>query len=90
MGEQAEIWQAMKERRQAGKNRNYQEALDADWPVTWFRHTDYHWSVRINGEKFDYWPSTKKMGYMGVYKSITSVNALRDYLQKKVDGGEIG
>ncbi|CAB4135047.1 hypothetical protein UFOVP275_58 [uncultured Caudovirales phage] len=31
----------------------------------WTKHTDYHWSRSINGQRLDYWPSRKKYQYLG-------------------------
>jgi len=31
----------------------------------WLKHTDYHWSRFLNGERLDYWPSRNKWQYQG-------------------------
>ena len=31
----------------------------------WTKHTEFHWSRMVNGERLDYWPSRKKFQYRG-------------------------
>ena len=34
----------------------------------WTKHTEFHWSRVINGERLDYWPSRKKFQWRGVVR----------------------
>lgn len=34
-------------------------------PDGWTKHTPYHWSRKLNGERLDYWPSRNKFMYQG-------------------------
>ena len=29
----------------------------------WFKHSEFHWSRYVNGQRIDYWPSRKKFMY---------------------------
>lgn len=31
----------------------------------WTKHTEYHWSRLVDGERLDYWPSRKKYQWRG-------------------------
>lgn len=31
----------------------------------WTKHTEYHWSRTVAGERLDYWPSRKKFQFKG-------------------------
>jgi hypothetical protein len=31
----------------------------------WTKHTQWHWSRMVNGERLDYWPSRKKYQFRG-------------------------
>jgi len=34
----------------------------------WTKHTEFHWSRMVNGERLDYWPSRKKFQFRGKVK----------------------
>lgn len=52
-----------------------EEDLTSDWKV----HSQYHWSMIVNGKQLDYWPTKSKFQYDGnvqtgdVYEFITSL-----------------
>lgn len=62
------IWGALKERSNdkfaADRARFLAEAVAAD-DGGWTKHTEYHWSRALNGERLDYWPSRKKFQFRG-------------------------
>jgi hypothetical protein len=62
------IWDALKKRSQgkfdADRTRFLQQAQSDD-DGGWTKHTEFHWSRVINGERLDYWPSRKKFQYRG-------------------------
>lgn len=35
-------------------------------PEGWKKHTPYHWSIDINGERLDLWPTKDKFIFRGV------------------------
>ena len=62
------IWDALKENRQAkfdaDRKRFLDDAVACD-DGKWTKHTKYHWSRDINGERLQYWPSRKKWMWRG-------------------------
>lgn len=34
-------------------------------PEVWRKHTAYHWSIDINGERLDFWPTKDKFMFRG-------------------------
>lgn len=63
-----EIWDIMKahskEKFDADRKRFLDDATKAD-DGGWTKHTPYHWSRVVNGNRLDYWPSRKKYQYKG-------------------------
>jgi hypothetical protein len=68
MADRDPIWDALKERSQgkfdADRTRFLQQAQTDD-DGGWTKHTEFHWSRMVNGERLDYWPSRKKFQYRG-------------------------
>lgn len=62
------IWDALKahskEKFDADRARFMQQAQSAD-DGGWTKHTEYHWSRTVAGQRLDYWPSRKKFQYAG-------------------------
>jgi len=56
MGDLYRDWDAIKKERKAER---LAEAEAANMPG-WTRHTPYHWSRDLQGDRMDYWPSTGK------------------------------
>lgn len=55
-----------------------QEFQQRDEPdaIEWTKHTEWHWSTMLNGERLDYWPSGTKFRYKnktyrGTIKDVT-------------------
>ncbi len=42
-----------------------QKCLDEADSKGWSKHTPYHWYRDVNGERLDYWPSTRKTMWRG-------------------------
>ena len=65
------IWDAMKEHSKDKFNRDraafMAKAIKED-DGGWIKHTEYHWSRTVAGERLDYWPSRKKYQYKGKVK----------------------
>lgn len=61
MGDMREIFDGMKEANKERKRRNLESAN----PDGWTKHTEYHWSRKLNGKRLDYWPSTGRFKYDG-------------------------
>lgn len=43
----------------------FMEQANASDDGKWTKHTEYHWSRMVNGERLDYWPSRKKFQWRG-------------------------
>lgn len=71
MTEETTIWQDLKackkEKFDADRARFLADAQAAD-DGGWTKHTQWHWSRMLNGERLDYWPSRKKYQYRGEVK----------------------
>ena len=68
MSDRDPIWDALKQRSQQKFNTDRQRFLtqaQADDDGGWTKHTEWHWSRSVNGERLDYWPSRKKFQYRG-------------------------
>ena len=68
MTEETTIWQdlkaCMKEKFDADRASFMEQAQAAD-DGGWTKHTQWHWSRVVDGERLDYWPSRKKYQYRG-------------------------
>lgn len=71
MDEETTIWQDLatikKAKFDADRTRFMTEAQAAD-DGGWTKHTQWHWSRIVDGERLDYWPSRKKYQYRGEVK----------------------
>jgi hypothetical protein len=63
-----DFWAALaahkKEKFDADRKRFLQEAIERD-DGGWTKHTQWHWSRTIEGERLDYWPTRKKFMWRG-------------------------
>ena len=80
MSDRDPIWDALKERSQQKFNADRQRFLtqaQADDDGGWTKHTEWHWSRSVNGERLDYWPSRKKFQYRGrVQRGLGAMHAI--------------
>lgn len=71
MTEETTIWQDLKACKKAkfdaDRARFLADAQAAD-DGGWTKHTQWHWSRVVNGERLDYWPSRKKYMFRGKVK----------------------
>ena len=62
------IWDAIKAHKKdkfdSDRSKFLEQATEQD-DGGWTKHTQYHWSRNINGERLDYWPSRKKYQWRG-------------------------
>lgn len=68
MTERDPIWDFMKERSKAkfdADRQRFMEKAVAEDDGGWTKHTEWHWSRLVNGERLDYWPSRKKYQWRG-------------------------
>lgn len=62
------IWDAIKEHKRAKFDADRARFLadaQAEDDGKWTKHTQYHWSRIVSGERLDYWPSRKKWQHKG-------------------------
>ena len=68
MSDRDPIWDALKqhskEKFDADRQRFLADAQSHD-DGGWTKHTEFHWSRMVDGERLDYWPSRKKFQYRG-------------------------
>lgn len=60
MGDMGEIFKAINERNKERKKSNLSSAQEYFSDAEWMRHTEYHWSRKLQNQKLDYWPSTNR------------------------------
>ena len=86
MNERDPLWDAIKERSaakfNADRDRFFAEATAKD-DGKWTKHTQWHWSRDINGERLDYWPSRKKFQWRG--KVMRGLGAMHKILHSAQD-----
>lgn len=61
MGDMGDYFNEHKKQDKKRKEKN----LAAADVTGWNKHTDFHWSRDLNGERLDYWPSRNKFMYQG-------------------------
>jgi hypothetical protein len=62
------FWDALKSRSKekfASDKKQFLEKANSEDDGGWTKHTEYHWSRTVNGERLDYWPSRKKFQWRG-------------------------
>jgi hypothetical protein len=68
MSDRDPIWDALKDRAKnkfdADRTMFLNQAVAKD-DGGWTKHTQWHWSRMVNGERLDYWPSRKKYQWRG-------------------------
>ena len=68
MNDRDPIWDALKahsrEKFDTDRARFMAAAIAGD-DGHWTKHTEYHWSRTVVGQRLDYWPSRKKYQYAG-------------------------
>ena len=68
MSERDPIWDDLKrhskDKFDADRAEFMKDAEDSD-DGGWTKHTEHHWSRKINGENLDYWPTRKKYQWRG-------------------------
>jgi hypothetical protein len=68
MSDRDPIWDALKERSKAKFDADRQRFMDqanAKDDGAWTKHTQWHWSRMVSGQRLDYWPSRKKFQFGG-------------------------
>ena len=61
MGDMAQVFKQMRIQDKERKAKN----LSITNPFGWTKHTDFHWSRELRGNRLDYWPSRNKFMYEG-------------------------
>lgn len=76
----AALKQHKKEKFDADRSRFLADAVAAD-DGGWTKHTQWHWSRAVNGERLDYWPSRKKFQWRG--KVLRGLAAMQKIIEEK-------
>ena len=80
MSDRDPIWDALKERSSTkfdADRRRFLEDAKAHDDGKWTKHTEFHWSRNVNGERLDYWPSRKKFQFRGrVMRGLAAMNKI--------------
>jgi hypothetical protein len=82
MGDRDPIWDALKEHSKAKFDADRAKALtEAPDDGCWTKHTPYHWSRMIDGDRLDYWPSRSKWQFRGKVRrgNILNFKAVRPH-----------
>ncbi len=58
MGDMGEIFRGMTEADRQRRYRNLDKAKESKLP--WIKHTEWHWSLDLCGDRLDYWPTKNK------------------------------
>jgi hypothetical protein len=80
MGDMADDFRALKEHNKKRRQSNLNEATSAHWPWDWVKHTDYHWSITLQGDRLDYWPSGNRFRWRGK----TYFGGVRGFIAKRI------
>jgi len=68
MNDRDPIWDALKEHKKAKFDADRKQFLTQSNQQDdggWTKHTEFHWSRIVGGDRLDYWPSRKKYQYRG-------------------------
>ena len=80
------IWNVLREHSKAkldaDRKRFLAEAVQKD-DGSWTKHTQYHWSRMVNGQRLNYWPSRKKYQYQGEVRRGDVMSFIRKQEKKK-------
>lgn len=79
--DESEIWDALKKHKKekfdADRQRFMQQAMSSD-DGGWTKHTQWHWSRVIDGQRLDYWPSRKKFQWQGrVMRGLRAMSKIK-------------
>lgn len=75
-----DLWGALKRHKKEKFNADRDAFLSKavkDDDGGWTKHTAFHWSRTINGERLDYWPSRKKFQWRGKVRRGDVMNIVR-------------
>jgi hypothetical protein len=75
MGDVGEDFALLKALNKARRAKNYDRALVIQPIFT--VHTQWHWSIMVNGKKLDYWPSSSRWHYDGKSFNGTPENLMK-------------
>jgi hypothetical protein len=81
MSDRDPIWDAMKQHSREKFDADRKRFLDtaiAEDDGGWTKHTQWHWSRMIKGDRLDYWPSRKKFQFRGVVRRGSVQRLLRE------------
>jgi hypothetical protein len=86
MGDMGDIFREMTKRDKKRRTRNLQKARDDGLP--WIRHTEYHWSMDLLGDRLDYWPSKNKFRWRNKTRFGGIAGFIKNQLEKEREGAK--
>jgi hypothetical protein len=76
------FWKALKDHKKEKFDSDRKRFLDQaikDDDGLWTKHTQWHWSRMINGERLDYWPSRKKFQFKGkIMRGLKAMYSIKE------------
>ncbi len=58
MGDMGDFFNDLKEHNKARRHKNLEEAQKSE--IDWTKHTPWHWSITLQDDRLDYWPTKNK------------------------------
>lgn len=81
MGEDAEFWASVRERRKERQAANLADARAREIDG-WRHHTTWHWSRDLCGDRLDYWPSRNRCRWRGQTYSVAA-SAISGFIRNR-------
>ena len=82
MGDMREYYDDLKEHHKERISDNLKNAVEKLDDGKWTKHTDYHWSRKLNGKKLDWWPSRNRF----MYEKKVMVGDVIGFIKKRETG----
>lgn len=80
MGDMAEVFRDMTEADKQRRHANLKAAQKSILP--WTKHTDVHWSLDLQGDRLDYWPTKNKFRW----RNKTYHGGVTGFINKRMKG----
>lgn len=57
---------------------------DTGFNSRWVKHTRYHWTCHLNGQKLQYWPVQDKWHYCGTTYTAADGDSVEAFIERRV------
>ena len=85
MGDYFRAWDELKKKAKEKRLADAEVQFDAQNAPGWTRHTPWHWSRTLCGDRLDYWPSTGRWHWRDKYYRGTPYNTSRFILNREAE-----